>query len=306
MRRRTLLRSGCALAAGAVGVRVTGSRGDDEATAAAALVAGSLQTVAGEVGGATPEAHGSLAAAELVRSGARDPDALALAEPGLVADLAGWHAVFATNALTVVYDPDSEYAPAIREDWRTALAREEISVGRTDPARDPLGYRTLLALDLAGREGAPADAIRANADVFPETQLLRTLEAGGVDAAFAYRNMAVAHDLPHLDLPAELDLSDPRLADHYRRAAVTVGGETIRGEPIRYGAAFLTDRGEPFYRNLVANAERLREYGFGVPDEFPVVRGRESDPAANTGTATRPRAPATAADQPVEHGRDNR
>ncbi|UPV75347.1 extracellular solute-binding protein [Halorussus limi] len=286
MRRRTLLLSGCALAGGALGVRVTGSdSGGSEADGtgansrtppARALVAGSLQTVAGEVAGATVEAHGSLAAAELVRSGARDPDAVALADPGLVSDLAGWHAVFATNALTVAYDPDSEYADAIRDDWRSALAREDVSVGRTDPARDPLGYRTLLALTLAGREGAPADAIRANADVFPETQLLRTLEAGGLDAAFAYRNMAVAHDLPRVDLPPKFDLSDPELADRYRTAEVTVGGETIRGEPIRYGAAFLTDRGERFYRNLVEDAERLREYGFTVPDRYPVEHGRDN------------------------------
>jgi molybdate/tungstate transport system substrate-binding protein len=286
VRRRRLLLSGCALAGGALGVRVTGSGlGGTESDAtgetpsdsgtASALVAGSLQTVAGEVTGATVEAHGSLAAAELVRSGARDPDALALAVPELVSEFAGWHAVFASNALTVVYDPDSDYADAIRDDWRAALAREEIAVGRTDPARDPLGYRTLLALDLARREGAPADDIRANADVFPETQLLRTLEAGGLDAAFAYRNMAVAHDLPRVDLPAELDLSDPDLADRYRTAEVTVGDETIRGEPIRYGAAFLTDRGKRFHRNLVGNAERLRESGFVVPEEFPVVRGRD-------------------------------
>lgn len=291
MRRRTLLLSGCALAGGALGARVTGladevgdSGGSDTATgadpadspAARALVAGSLATVAGSVDGATVEAHGSLAAAELVRSGARDPDALALADPALVDALAGWHAVFATNALTVVYDPRSEHADAVRDDWRDALAREEVAVGRTDPRRDPLGYRTLLALELAGRAGAPADAIRANADVFPETQLLRTLEAGGLDAAFAYRNMAVAHDLPRVDLPAEIDLSDPDLADRYRTAAVSVDGETVRGEPIRYGAAFLTDRGEPFHRNLVGDAERLRKWGFTVPERYPVVRGREA------------------------------
>ncbi|WP_170977255.1 extracellular solute-binding protein [Halorussus salinisoli] len=287
MRRRSLLLSGCALAGGALGVRVTGSgTGTTDSGTADALVAGSLQTVAGEVAGATVEAHGSLAAAELVRSGARDPDALALAAPELVSDLSGWRAVFAGNALTVVYDPNSEYADAIRDDWRAALAREEVTVGRTDPARDPLGYRTLLALDLAGRKGVPVDAIRENADVFPETQLLRTLEAGGLDAAFAYRNMAVAHDLPRVDLPAKLDLSDPALADHYRTAEVSVEGETIRGEPIRYAAAFLTDQGKPFYRNLVENAERLREYGFAVPEEYPVVRGR--------------------GELSVEHGRDNR
>lgn len=278
MRRRTLLLSGGALAGGALGVRVTGS-GSGEAPSdseATALVAGSLATVADEVVGATVEAHGSLAAAELVRSGARDPDALALADPGLVAEFADRYATFAGNALTVVYDPDSEYADDVRDDWRAALARDAVSVGRTDPARDPLGYRTLLALELAGREGAPADAIRANADVFPETQLLRTLEAGGLDAAFAYRNMAVAHDLPRVDLPARYDLSDPELADHYRTVEVAVEGETVRGEPIRYGAAFLTEHGRAFYEELTSDAERLREFGVAVPDRYPVEHGREN------------------------------
>lgn len=271
MRRRTILLSGVALAGGALGVRVTGS-GEGEKTTA--LVAGSLQTVADEVSGATTEAHGSLAAAELVRSGARDPDAIALADPELVADLAGWHATFATNALTVVYDPDSTHADAIRDDWQAALAREELSVGRTDPRRDPLGYRTLLALELAGREGAPTDAIRENTDVFPETQLLRTLEAGGLDAAFAYRNMAVAHGLSRVDLPERIDLSAPELADHYRSASVSIAGETIRGEPIRYGAAYLTERGKVFYRNLVEDAKRLRRLGLSVPDQYPIEKGR--------------------------------
>ncbi|WP_276299138.1 extracellular solute-binding protein [Halorussus lipolyticus] len=281
MRRRTLLLSGGALAASAVGVRVTGSVGggneDDHATA---LVAGSLQTVADDVAGATAEAHGSLSAVRLVRSGARNPDAIALADPDLVDGLAGWHATFATNALVVVYNPDSPHADAIRRDWRSVLAREDVSVGRTDPERDPLGYRTLLALELAGRDApgddAPAEDIRANADVFPETQLLRALETGGLDAAFAYRNMAVAHDLPRVDLPPEIDLSDPRLADRYRTAEVTVGSETVRGEPIRYGAAFLTDEGREFYRNLTRDAERLRKLGFTVPDSFPVEHGRQN------------------------------
>ncbi|WP_435181151.1 extracellular solute-binding protein [Halorussus sp. AFM4] len=277
MRRRTLLLAGGALAGGALGVRTTGSSvGGSDAESARALVAGSLQTVADEVAGATVEAHGSLAAAELVRSGARDPDVLALADPSLVSDLAGWRATFATNAVSVVYDPDSPRADAIEADWRSALARDDVSVGRTDPARDPLGYRTLLALDLAERRGVPATAILENSDVFPETQLLRTLEAGGVDAAFAYRNMAVAHDLPRVDLPERIDLSDPELADHYRSATVSVDGETVRGEPIRYGAAYLTGRGREFYGNLVGNAERLRRFGFTVPARYPLERGRSA------------------------------
>lgn len=271
VRRRTLLLAGLGGAGATLGFRATGS---DRTAGADALVAGSLQTVAREVAGATVEAYGSLAAAELVRSGARDPDVVALADPGLVADLAGWYATFAGNALAVAYDPESPRADAIARDWQSALAREEVSVGRTDPERDPLGYRTLIALELAGRDGAPAAAIREKAAVFPETQLLRALEAGGIDAAFAYRNMAVAHDLPRVELAVEYDLSEPELADRYRTAEASVAGERIRGEPIRYGAAFLTDRGRTFYENLVGDAGRLRRHGFVVPSRYPVEHGR--------------------------------
>lgn len=277
MRRRQLLFAGVGLAGSALCINATSSgRSRGEAPSATALVAGSLQTVAMEVAGATAEAHGSLAAAELVRSGARNPDVIALADPRLVADIAGWHAVFAGNALTVVYDPDSPYADDIRSDWQSALAREAVAVARTDPERDPLGYRTLLALELARRDGAPASEIRENSEVFPETQLLRVLEAGGLDAAFAYRNMAVAHGLPRVDLSPDYDLSDPGRTAEYRTVEVTVGSETVRGEPIRYGAAFLTPQGRAFYENLTGNAERLREFGFTVPEHYPVEHGREN------------------------------
>jgi len=264
MRRRRLL-AGLALAASG-GCLGTGRPTDDRGSL---LVAGSLLPLAEAVPDAVVEAHGSLAAARLVEDGLREPDAVALADPALVDDLAGWSAAFATNAMAVAYDPESSAAAAIEADGAAALAREEVAVGRTDPTTDPLGYRTLLTLDLARRAGLPVEGVLANSSVFPETQLVRTLVEGPLDAAFVYRNMAETHGVPRVDLPPELDLSDPSYADRYREASVTVEGTTRRGEPVRYGAAPLTERGRGVCADLVHGTERLRRFGFAVPAGYP-------------------------------------
>ena len=264
MRRRTVL---AGLAAAPLGGCLGTARPTDGR--ASLLVAGSLLPLARAVPDAVVEAHGSLAAARLVEDGLREPDAVALADPALVRDLAGWTATFATNAMAIAYDPDSSAAAAIEADWAAALAREDVAVGRTDPATDPLGYRTLLTLDLARRAGLPVEDVLAGSTVLPETQLVRTLLEGPLDAAFVYRNMAETHDVPRVDLPPELDLSDPAYADRYREATVSVDGTTRRGAPIRYGAAPLTDRGRAVCADLVHGIERLRRFGLTVPTGYP-------------------------------------
>lgn len=264
MRRRTVLAGlGLASLGGCLG---SGRPTDDRATL---LVAGSLLPIARAVPNALVEAHGSLAAARLVEDGLREPDAVALADPALVRDLVGWTATFATNAMAVAYDPDSPAASAIEADWATALAREDVTVGRTDPTTDPLGYRTLLTIELARQAGLPVEGVLGNSTVLPETQLVRTLVEGPLDAAFVYRNMTVSHDVPRIDLPPALDLSDPDHADRYREATATVEGTTWRGEPIRYGAAPLTERGRAICADLVYGTERLHRFGFTVPEEYP-------------------------------------
>ncbi|WP_458204849.1 extracellular solute-binding protein [Haladaptatus sp. NG-SE-30] len=259
-RRRFLRYAGGMLAIG--GGAATVSFAGDEGTSV--LVAGSLQRLASDVGDATVEAHGSVAVRRLVVSGARDPDALALADPTLVSGLATRATLFATNALVVAYDPDSRHASALERDWRRALHQDDIVVGRTDPDRDPLGYRTVMALELAGER-----ELLDRTKIVPETGLLRSLEGGAFDAAFAYRNMAVEHDIPHITLPDELDFSNPTLADHYATASVELPERTVRGAPIKYAATALTDDGESWVEALFSGRERLREAGFGVPQSFP-------------------------------------
>ncbi|WP_435154346.1 extracellular solute-binding protein [Haladaptatus sp. DFWS20] len=266
-RRRFLRIAGGSLVVGS-GVATISFAGSDGVSA---LVAGSLQRVASKLGDATVEAHGSVAVRRLVVSGARDPDVVALADPTLVAGLASRATVFATNALVIAYNPESPFADALERDWRSALRREELVVGRTDPNRDPLGYRTVMALGLAGERDL-LDKTR----VVPETQLLRNLEGGAFDAAFAYRNMAVGHGVPFVSLPDELDFSNPTFSNNYATASVELPERTVRGAPIRYAATALTEAGRPWVEKLVSGRERLRSAGFAVPESYPTrIRVRD-------------------------------
>ncbi len=274
--RRTAIRAaaGGALAVGGGLAAVTaGGRflaGDDH-DPPSVLVAGSLQGVARRVGEAGVEAHGSVAVRRLVLEGARDPDAVAVADPRLLDGLAERASLFATNALVLAYDPASPAAGAIRSDWTAALADPALAVGRTDPRQDPLGYRTVMALRLAEPLGVDAASVLERSSVFPETALLRSLEAGQLDAAFAYRNMAVEHDLPYVTLPPSIDFADPDRADHYATASMELNGETVRGAPIVYAAAATTSRGEPWVEALTNASSLLEAAGFGVPDGYPTA-----------------------------------
>lgn len=272
--RRTVLRAaaGGALAVGgALGAATAGGRFlvGDGPVPPAVLVAGSLQGVARRVGDASVEAHGSVAVRRLVLEGARDPDAVAVADPRLLDGVAERGRLFATNALVLAYDPASPAAGAIRSDWTAAVEDPSLALGRTDPRQDPLGYRTVLALRLAEPLGVDAEAVLAGSSVFPETALLRALEAGQLDAAFAYRSMAVEHDLPYVSLPPSIDFADPDRADHYATASMSVDGETVTGAPIVYAAAALTPRGEPWVAALSTARPVLEDAGFAVPAGYP-------------------------------------
>ncbi len=269
MDRRGFLRRVVGVGAGtlAAGGVVGGHLTDGEETPTV-LVAGSLNHVARAVDGAAVEAHGSLAARRLVTEDARDPDALALADPRLFDGLAERVSCFASNALVVAYAPDSPAADALADDWR-AVRHPGVSVGRTDPASDPLGYRTLMALQLSELD---PEEVLAESSVFREVALLRTLQSGKIDAAFAYRNMAVEAGVPYVTLPPAINFADPDHAEAYAKASVELPDRTVRGAPIRYAARGFTDRGRAWVDRLTGATATLREAGFTLPREYPRVR----------------------------------
>lgn len=264
---------------GAASLGIAGAVASPDADASddappSALVAGSLLHLASRVPGVSVEAHGSAAVRRLILDEMRRPDAVALADPRLFEGIADRASLFATNALVLAYAPESDAASALERDWR-AVERSDLTVGRTDPDVDPLGYRTVMALRLASSAfDVDGSTVLDESHVAPETDLMNVLENGGIDAAFAYRNMAVQRDLPFVSLPDRIDFSNPAFADAYADVSYELDGKAIHGAPIRYAATALTDVGEQWVERLVTGRDRLRETGFVVPDSYPVRDAR--------------------------------
>lgn len=138
MRRRTVLLSGVALEGGALNVRIMRSDSESRGPSHAVRFRGGRFRGDCTRGWKSPDGRGrgvwgNGGGPRKSRGGGtrpvrgRDADAIALADLGLVEDLVGWHTTFATNAVTVVYDPDSIHTDAIREDWQSACRRSQKS-----------------------------------------------------------------------------------------------------------------------------------------------------------------------------------
>jgi len=293
--RRAVLRmagaGGATGLAGCLGRRSVGARRatDEGSSTVTILTAGSLQHAL-ETGFEPTldvpirvEAHGSATAARMVAEGQRDPDILTVADVALFeAPLSPpWYATFTSNAVVLAYNSDTEGGRRIAEAdrWYEPLVEGNVRLGRTDPDRDPLGYRTLFTLELAGRyyDDAPAlrDVIPTRRQRYPETALISGFETGSIDAAFAYRNMAVERGYEYLDLPDPIDLSSPAHTDAYATVSYTLpSGQTIGGDLIGY-ASTLRHRSDAASSVFDAHitGSYLDDAGFLRRDRFPVYEG---------------------------------
>jgi molybdate/tungstate transport system substrate-binding protein len=256
------------------------------------LAAGSLQRVFTERLSAAVdppihvEAHGSAAAARLVAEGRRDPDIVALADPVLFSDILQTQSYteFATNALALATaDSEGGRAVANADRWFTPIVEGQAAFGRTDPALDPLGYRTLFALELGaghyGRSGL-RDAVVGPGQIYPETALLSHFETGGVDAAIVYQSMAIERDYDWIDLPSAVDLGDPSYRERYAGHSYELpDGTVVHGDVISYAAA-LRDRRTPARSvfDTIVEGSYLSAHGFGTldADSLPTDHGRST------------------------------
>jgi len=248
------------------------------------------------------EAKGSVALANLIESGLRTPDvfvsadALAI-EPLMSAAhgaLVAWYATFATTRLVIGYAPKSPFAATFAEVAKGALRLDaalqapDLHLGRTDPALDPKGYRTLIAMELFGRLRGDAGLARKvlgeprnPKQIVPEEALLARLESGDLDAAFLYSTESAARRLPSVELPPEANLGDPALAATYAEVSVTVEGKRHAGAPIVYALtipkAAPNAGGANALVRLMFGAEGRRVLeGAGLHLVRPAVRGDAS------------------------------
>ncbi|WP_049993486.1 extracellular solute-binding protein [Halapricum salinum] len=299
--RRAFLAAGGAVALGGCVVAGTAPGLFGGRPAVDVLAAGSLVgAFDGKIGPAFAEAsaydyrgeyRGSNAIVRLVEADQKTPDVLVVADPGLlrepsISERVSWDVTFAANELGIAYAPETSVGRRLEagQPWYRVLSDSEVEIGRTDPDLDPLGYRTIMLFDLASRyydQPELAAVLRDNSVVAArESHLLAGIESGSRPAAFCYRNMAIDHGLPFVDLPPELNFADPGYADHYASATYTTDqGKTIEGRSINYAAAVpgTADRpeaGRAFVEFLLSNPDLLREMGLVVPETLPRQHGR--------------------------------
>ncbi|HWJ13054.1 MAG TPA: extracellular solute-binding protein [Gemmatimonadaceae bacterium] len=235
------------------------------------------------------ESGGSLEHARKVTELQRIPDLLLLADADVFPRLLSpryttWFAEFARNRMVVAYTAKSKHASDITSaNWYELLRGKDVEVGRTDPDAAPVGYRTVLMLQLAERhyrrpglakaleENAPKRNMRANA-----AELAALLAAGELDYIYEYQSVAESNGFRFVRLPGEIDLGDPNRAAAYHDVATTVRGSspgtsmTVRGEPILYGMSI------PTAAPHAAAARRFLEY-LMTPDVLRQLRAAHVD-----------------------------
>lgn len=291
-RRRFLLTAGTAAVGATAGCTTGSGRDGGRSTTVAILAAGSLQNALAN--GLRPlvdvpvriETHGSATVARMIDAGQRDPDIVSVADTALFEHPLSpdWYSVFASNALVVAYNPETaggrRLAEAGPQDWYEPIAAGEVALGRTDPDQDPLGYRTLFMLDLASRyyddAGDLGDRILRRDQIYPETSLLSQFETGSIDAAVAYRSMAVERGYEYVELPDPIDLSDPAYADDwYATVSYTLSnGRTVRGGVIGYASTVrhLSDAAVAVF-DAHTTGRYLEAHGFLLREQFPAYTG---------------------------------
>lgn len=202
------------------------------------------------------EIMGSREMLRAVMSLGRSPDLIVTADADemerlLIPSFVASSMTFARNRVVLALGPRAPGADTITAaNWSGVVASGALRVGRADPGRAPLGYRTQHVWQLTEFEqqrpglaqklatAAPAALVRGN-----EADLAALLESGDADAAWCYESLARAMKLRYVILGDAIDLGSPADSIGYRRASVLISGAEpgdsipVRGSPIRYGIA---------------------------------------------------------------------
>jgi molybdate/tungstate transport system substrate-binding protein len=184
---------------------------------------------------------------------------------------------FATNTLVLAYTNSSKYSSEIRSDnWPSIIAHSEVKIGLANPQLDALGYRTLMAIQLAqdyyGIQNLFHTVITENLDppinsipngsnytiTVPEIQqpngdklalrasevdLIALLQSGYLDYCFLYLSNAKQYGFSYVELPNEVNMGDAQHQSNYERMQVVYEHE-------RFASVTLDRTGETIYYGL--------------------------------------------------------
>jgi molybdate/tungstate transport system substrate-binding protein len=175
----------------------------------------------------------------------------------LIPEYTKWSILFATNEIVIAYGDKAKYSSEINKDnWTDILLRDDVIFSRSDPDNDPCGYRTVFTIMLAekfyGRQGFTEKMLSKNKDFIrpKEVDLVALIEANAADYMFQYKSVAIQHKLKYLELPADINLSNPAKAELYKSVSLEVVGKTpgsvmkVTGDYINYSMSVLDNAPE--------------------------------------------------------------
>lgn len=211
--------------------------------------------------------QGAVALAHMIVGGAMNPDVFVpvsddAAKIVLDAGKADKAIPVASTSMVLAYSPTSKFVPQFEtakgDDWAKIFLNPAFRLGRTNPELDPQGRYVLFALQLAGlyyklpgfAEKVAGDMLNPQ-QVFAEPSLLARLQAGQIDATLGYKSAVVSQKLPYIELPAEINLSNPAFTKTiYQQASLTVKGKdgqskVIHPSPLVFYAMVLKAAAHP-------------------------------------------------------------
>ncbi len=170
----------------------------------------------------------------------------------LIPDYASWSIRFATNEIVIAYVQKSKYSKEINSDnWMDILQRKDVIYSRSDPDSDPCGYRTVFTLMLAEKyykKPGLTEKISSKDKEYirpKEVDLVALLESNVIDYMFQYKSVAIQHGLKYIELPKEINLSDPSKNSIYSSVSTDVAGSKpgikmkVTGDYINYSITIL-------------------------------------------------------------------
>lgn len=165
-----------------------------------------------------------------------------------------WYTTILRSRTALLYSPRSRFADDFeaartgRLAWYELLLRPGLVLKRPDPTVDSGGYRAIFVFELAEKHyGIPGLKQRIigrdndESQYFDRTKDYPLLRNGRIDATVQFVTNALVGGVPYINLPEEVDQSDPALAAWYATVSYTnPRGQTFQGAPAFYGVTILT------------------------------------------------------------------
>jgi molybdate/tungstate transport system substrate-binding protein len=208
------------------------------------------------------ESSDSILAVRKVTELNKKADVILVADESLIKNMlipqyTDWYIRFYKDSIVLAFTDKSKYTNEIdAQNWYNLLLRKDVRFGYANPELAPIGYKTLLLWKLADLyyKDKPQGSIYVTLkdacpkeNVLPDVaELLPLLESLSLDYAFVYESTAKQHNLKFIQLPKEINLGSPELADTYKQVEVEIerkegSRETIIGAPITFALTILKD-----------------------------------------------------------------